>query len=444
MFDIFWSFEALLFLGCLPWYLVAWGIWLSLKHVQSLPAISSDGDRSYPKLSVIIAARNEADTVKNALKSVLAQKYPNLEIILVNDRSTDGTDEILAKLAEKDPRVSIHHVEELPSGWLGKVHAMHQGFFRSTGEWLLFTDADVHFEKGCIDRIIDVAERSSVDYLCVVPEVQARQSLLRALYTVSLSGFFLATRIWEVKNQKAFVGVGACGLVRRSQLAKSPGLSWLKMEVVDDLALAQLIWQTEGKLDVYWGRECVGVEWYPSLGDLIRGLEKNLFAGAQYQYWRALLGIIGILFIAVAPWFSIALEFAGLIFLLWLSISMIKNSFQKVAIDETGSDHLSAPLFEYVRNGFLIVFLNPKIAAFYLAIFSQFLDAASDFEYKILLVVTATVIDGLWYILLTFVIAVPKFIKFFKLSAKKIEFFLGVVLLLVSFVLGINITLTFF
>ena len=305
MFDIFWSFEALLFLGCLPWYLVALGIWLSLKHVQSLPSISSDGDRSYPKLSVIIAARNEAHTIENALKSVLAQKYPNLEIILVNDRSTDGTDEILAKLAEKDPRVSIQHVEELPSGWLGKVHAMHQGFLRSTGEWLLFTDADVHFEKGCIDRIIDVAERSSVDYLCVVPEVQARHSLLRALYTVSLSGFFLATRIWEVKNQNSFVGVGACGVVRRSQLAKSPGLSWLKMEVVDDLALAQLIWQTEGKLDVYWGRECLGVEWYPNLGDLIRGLEKNLFAGAQYQYWRAFLGIIGILFVAVAPWLSI-------------------------------------------------------------------------------------------------------------------------------------------
>ena len=151
-----------------------------------------------------------------------------------------------------------------------------------------------------------------------------------------------------------------------------------------------------------------------------------------------------IIFLSVAPWFSIALEFAGLIFLLWLSISMIKNSFQKIPIDETDSEHLSAPLFEYVRNGFLIVFLNPKIAAFYLAIFSQFLDAASNFEYKILMVVTATVIDGLWYILLTFVIAVPKFIKFFKLSAKKIEFFLGVVLLLVSFVLGINITLTFF
>ncbi|MEL0043792.1 MAG: glycosyltransferase family 2 protein [Deltaproteobacteria bacterium] len=305
MLDILWSFEALVFLGCLPWYLAAWGVWMSLKNVQSLPSISFDREKKYPRLSVIIAARNEAETIENALKSVLAQNYPNLEIILVNDRSNDGTDKILQKLAEKDPRVLIHHVEELPPGWLGKVNAMQQGFGRSTGVWLLFTDADVHFQEESLERIIAVAERSPVDYLCVVPEVQARQRLLKALYTVSLSGFFLATRIWEVKNQNSFVGVGACGLVRRSLLSQSPGLPWLKMEVVDDLALAQLAWQAGGKLDVYWGRECLGVEWYPSMGDLIRGLEKNLFAGAQYQYWRALLGIIGILFVAVAPWLSI-------------------------------------------------------------------------------------------------------------------------------------------
>ena len=305
MLFILWSFVALLFLGCLPWYLVAWGVWMSLKNVQSLSSTSLDRDKSYPRLSVIIAARNEAGTIENALKSVLAQNYPNLEIILVNDRSSDGTDKILHKLAEKDPRVLIHHVEELPLGWLGKVNAMQQGFRKSTGVWLLFTDADVHFQEESLERIIDVAERSSVDYLCVIPEVQARQRLLKGLYTVSLSGFFLATRIWEVKNQNSFVGVGACGLVRRSLLLQSPGLPWLKMEVVDDLALAQLAWQAGGKLDVYWGRECLGVEWYPSMGDLIRGLEKNLFAGAQYQYWRALLGIIGILFVAVAPWLSI-------------------------------------------------------------------------------------------------------------------------------------------
>ena len=123
---------------------------------------------------------------------------------------------------------------------------------------------------------------------------------------------------------------------------------------------------------------------------------------------------------------------------------MIKSSFQQVQIDETTSESVSAPLLQYARNGFLIVFLNPKIAAFFLAIFSQFLDAASTLESKFIMVVTATVLDGLWYILLAFVIAVPKFTKLVKLSAKKIEFSLGILLLIVSFVLGIKmITIVF-
>ena len=151
-----------------------------------------------------------------------------------------------------------------------------------------------------------------------------------------------------------------------------------------------------------------------------------------------------IILLSVAPWFSIALEFAGLLFLLWLSKSMIKSSFQQAQIDETTSESVSAPLLQYARNGFLIVFLNPKIAAFFLAIFSQFLDAASTLESKFIMVVTATVLDGLWYILLAFVIAVPKFTKLVKLSAKKIEFSLGILLLIVSFVLGIKMITIFF
>ena len=145
-----------------------------------------------------------------------------------------------------------------------------------------------------------------------------------------------------------------------------------------------------------------------------------------------------IILLSVAPWFSIALEFAGLLFLLWLSKSMIKSSFQQIQIDETTSESVSAPLLQYARNGFLIVFLNPKIAAFFFAIFSQFLDVASTLESKFVMVVTATVLDGLWYILLAFVIAVPKLTKLVKLSAKKIEFSLGILLLIVSFVLGIK------
>ena len=151
-----------------------------------------------------------------------------------------------------------------------------------------------------------------------------------------------------------------------------------------------------------------------------------------------------IILLSVAPWFSIALELIGLFFLLWLSFSMIKNSFQKASIDAANADIVSAPLLESFRNGFLIVFLNPKIAAFFLAIFSQFLNAASNLESKFIMVATATVVDGLWYILLTFIIAVPKFTNFVKISEKKIEFSLGFLLLIFSIVLGIKMMMMVF
>jgi len=151
-----------------------------------------------------------------------------------------------------------------------------------------------------------------------------------------------------------------------------------------------------------------------------------------------------IILLSVAPWFSIALELTGLLFLLWLSFSMIKNSFQEPSIDAGTSDMVSAPLLMSFRNGFLIVFLNPKIAAFFLAIFSQFLNTASNLEGKFIMVATATVVDGLWYTLLTFVIAVPKFTNFVKISEKKIEFSLGFLLLIFSIVLGTKMIMMVF
>ena len=159
----------------------------------------------------------------------------------------------------------------------------------------------------------------------------------------------------------------------------------------------------------------------------------------------AILVVSGlIVLLSVAPWFSIALELTGLLFLLWLSFSMIKNSFQVASIDAGTSDIVSAPLLESFRNGFLIVFLNPKIAAFFLAIFSQFLNAASNLQSKFILVATATLVDGLWYILLTFIIAIPKFTNFVKISEKKIEFSLGFLLFIFSIVLGIKMIIVFF
>ena len=197
------------------------------------------------------------------------------------------------------------------------------------------------------------------------------------------------------------------------------------------------------------GAASPGPSWILLIDSVVKGGHRAGIAfgiahGLGIFVYAALVVFGLIILLSVAPWFSIALELTGLLFLLWLSFSMIKNSFQRASIDAGSSDIVLAPLLESFRNGFLIVFLNPKIAAFFLAIFSQFLNAASNLESKFIMVATATVVDGLWYILLTFVIAVPKFINFVKISEKKIEFFLGFLLLIFSIVLGIKMLMIVF
>ena len=197
------------------------------------------------------------------------------------------------------------------------------------------------------------------------------------------------------------------------------------------------------------GAASPGPSWILLINSVVKdghkaGIAFGIAHGLGIFVYAALVVSGLIILLSIAPWFSIALELTGLLFLLWLSFSMIKNSFQKASIDAGSSDIVSAPLLESFRNGFLIVFLNPKIAAFFLAIFSQFLNAASNLESKFIMVATASVVDGLWYILLTFVIAVPKFTNFVKVSEKKIEFSLGSLLLIFSIVLGIKMIMIVF
>ncbi len=118
---------------------------LHARKLASLSALQLDTPAQWPTVSVLVPAKNEEDTLFAAMQSLLQVDYPALEIILINDRSTDRTGEIIERLALLDSRVRQIHIDHLPDGWLGKVHALHQGIDVSSGEWLLFTDADIHF-----------------------------------------------------------------------------------------------------------------------------------------------------------------------------------------------------------------------------------------------------------------------------------------------------------
>src|SRR6266850_2473571 len=125
--------------------------------------------RAVPPMSIIAAARNEARGIEAAVISLLRLDYPALEIIIVNDRSTDETGAILERLARQHSRLTIKNISELPEGWLGKNHALYAGAAVASGTLLLFTDADVVFEPTTLRRAITLMEQDELDHLTAIP-----------------------------------------------------------------------------------------------------------------------------------------------------------------------------------------------------------------------------------------------------------------------------------
>lgn len=266
----------------------------------------------WPRLSVIIPACNEEATLEAALLTLLEQSYPNLELVVIDDRSTDGTGAIVDRLAARDPRVKPVHLTELPAGWLGKLHAMHAGAEIASGDWLLFTDADVHYAKGALELAIFTAVQDELDHLSLLPKMHARGPLLRGALIAFGASFLLFVRPEKLRdpNSPVAIGVGAFNLVRRSAFQRTPGFAWLKMEIADDVGLARLMKSHGARTDVHLARELLSLEWYESTAAMIRGLEKNIFAvGAQFSLLRAVVALVLGAFSIFAP--IIALTVGG-------------------------------------------------------------------------------------------------------------------------------------
>ena len=261
-----------------------------LTRFPEFESQSAPEPESWPALSVVVPACNEAGKLEDALDSLLAQDYPDLEVVLVDDRSTDGTSEIVDRLAAGDERVIPVHVTDLPPQWLGKAHALHVGTQRATGDWLLFTDADLHYEPGALERILSFAIAGEYDQMGLVPNLETKSLLLETV--TQTFGTFLALsipvhRVAEDDSDEYF-GVGAFNLVRRSVFERTGGWEWLRMEIADDMGLSMMMKRHGARI---WGGrawETLSIEWYGSVGEMVAGLEKNLFAVlAQFSYVRA-------------------------------------------------------------------------------------------------------------------------------------------------------------
>ncbi len=275
-----------------------------LRDVAPVPA--PDG----PRVSVIIAARDEADAIEPALRSVIGQDYPDLEIVVVDDRSTDGTGSIIDRLAEERPdRVIPLHVERLPSGWLGKVHALHVGAERADGSILLFTDADVELAPTAVGRAVRHLNERGLHHLTVASRMIAPGPLL----DLAVGSFILgATRVglpWRCADPESdrYTGLGAFNMVRAETYRAIGGHEPIRMKPVDDLELGHRIKAAGHRQEMLLGDGMVSVEWYGSTLELIRGLRKNAFAGVGYRILPVVAITLFGLALDVWPWLALGL-----------------------------------------------------------------------------------------------------------------------------------------
>ncbi|HET8946166.1 MAG TPA: glycosyltransferase family 2 protein [Candidatus Polarisedimenticolia bacterium] len=259
-----------------------------------------------PSVSVVVTARDEADVIEATVRSLLRQRHPALELILVDDRSTDGTGAILDRLAaEAGPtRFQVIHVAALPEGWLGKCHACHVGAERARGEWLLFLDADVTLgPEELLARTVRLAERRGIDHLPVLPDMRPVGVLQGALLAVFEQALFLHMRFWEMEQdrRRGGSGVGAFNLVRREAYERVGGHARLRLEVAEDYKLGMLLKESGARQRLLSGLGVIFCPWHTSAFGIVRGLEKNFFGGTGYSVGTVVLHTLAILVLQAGP-----------------------------------------------------------------------------------------------------------------------------------------------
>ncbi len=297
-----------------------------LDHLPEVPEIIP-APNSYGSVCLCIPARNEATQISGALDSWLAQDYPDLAIIVVDDGSSDGTTDILARRGLDHPeRLRVIRNDVLPPGWLGKNHALYLAVKQPEAlkaQWLLFVDADVHVTPDLLRRAFAYLDQQPADILALLFAVDAVGLWERVVVPLAVPGFLVLVPPHQVPNPKhpAFSGIGAFTLIKREVYEAVGGHAAAPLEAVDDMMLARRVKKAGYVNRMACGGPMLHLRMYHGLLDLVRGMRKNT---AALPGWWLIPALIPLL---LAGYFSpLWLPFVGrpiLGFLIWLLTPVI-------------------------------------------------------------------------------------------------------------------------
>jgi chlorobactene glucosyltransferase len=238
-------------------------------------------------LSVIIPARNEAETIETVVRSVLRSDYEPFELLVVDDRSTDETAAIVSRIAAEDSRLRLISGAELPAGWYGKPWACLQGYRAATGELLVFTDADTRHEPALLAHAAGALESEPADLVTVAPHqrcVTFWERLVMPQIWLLLGLRYHPHRVNAARTPSEVIANGQFILTSRTAYERAGTHAAVHDRVVEDLALAQTYFRAGLKIYFAFAEPLMETRMYRGLGHLIEGWSKNVYLGARESF----------------------------------------------------------------------------------------------------------------------------------------------------------------
>ncbi|MBL8861424.1 MAG: glycosyltransferase [Planctomycetes bacterium] len=270
-----------------------------VRDVLCVPRLARTRPARTPRVTAVVPARDEAGRIEGSVRRLLVAEGVEIDVVVVDDRSTDGTGALVERLSAQDARVRLARVEALPAGWLGKPHACQIGGELARGEWILFTDGDVHLDPDVIARAVAAGDAAQVEHVVLTPGVEHPTPLASAALAAFALGLVGALARANRDERLGWAGIGAFNLVRAEAWRAIGGHAQLSFEVVDDMKLGLVLRRAGFRTRGFLGQGALTAAWGRSAREVVQLLEKNLFAFLCYRapvaFGIVLLGTLAVL-----------------------------------------------------------------------------------------------------------------------------------------------------
>lgn len=314
------TFSVVAVVTALYWLWVTFDTFNGLRSVKVLHPRKNRTSGPLPKVAIIITAKDEETTITRSLRTIKNIDYPDYEVIVVNDRSTDRTLDIINSLRKDWKTLKVVSIDKLPDGWLGKNYACYCGYLESTAEIVLFTDADVIFKPEALRTAVSYMIHQEADHCAVSPTIYGRSFLLSLFVKYFFFAFLIYFRPWS-----GGMGVGAFNMFQREAYERIGTHRAVALRPDEDVRLGKLARKNGLRQRFASGKYLMSVEWYSSLREAMYGIEKNAFAGLGYSVLIATGAIAGQLTFFLFPFAAVVIT-SGMIRGVYIAVLLLMIS----------------------------------------------------------------------------------------------------------------------